>query len=183
MMVAEIPESIAIEDCNSMLEALPQVKFILSVTPTAPYEQLFGIGQQKVVVQEVYSGKDVEIGQEIYIMSQRWNLCLYDGENSIERGFVNVLKPDMDYLVFCSETVDSSQLNGKVFRLYENSHIAPVFCFKDIENQIIVPSGESTYVPYIYVKNNEFFASTENAASAWKNLKTEMFKLFPQYSS
>lgn len=180
MVVAEIPEAFALEDCSTLLDTLPQVEFILRVTPTESYEQLFGIGQQKVVVQEVYSGKDVQSGQEIFITSRHWTLFLYDGERSVERGFVNVLKPGSDYLVFCSEIIEVKNQDTMVFRLFDDSYIAPVFCYENMENKVIEPSGETTYVPYTSVKNNEFFACTEAALAAWSDLKTEMLKLYPK---
>lgn len=49
-----------------------------------------------------------------------------------------------------------------------------------MENKVIKPSGETTYVPYTSVKNNEFFACTEAALAAWRDLKTEMLELYPQ---
>lgn len=180
MVVAEIPEAFVLEDCSTLLDTLPQVEFILRVTPTESYEQLFGTGQQKVVVQEVYSGNGVQSGQEIFITSRRWNLFLYDGEKSIERGYVNVMKSDADYLVFCSEIIEVENQDIKVLRLYEDSYIAPVFCYENIENKVVTPSGETTYVPYTSVKNNEFFACTEVAVTAWSDLKTEMLRLYPK---
>ena len=180
LMVAEIPESLAIEDCSTLLNALPQVEYILRVTPSGSYEQLFGIGQQKVVVREVYSGKGVESGQEIFITSQCWTLFLYNEEKTAERGFVNVLKSGSDYLVFCSEIIEVKNQDTMVFRLYDDCYIAPVFCYENIENTVIEPTGETTYVPYTSVKDNEFFACTEVAVTVWNNLKTEMLKLYPK---
>lgn len=36
-----------------------------------------------------------------------------------------------------------------VYRLYDESRIAPVFNYKDSQNIIIDTKGETTYVPYI----------------------------------
>lgn len=180
MVVAEIPETFAIEDCNALLDSLPQAEYIFRVTPSGSYEQLFGIGQQKVVVQEVYSGGDVQQGQEIYITSRRWNLFLYDGEKSIERGYVNIMRSGADYLVFCTEIVEVENQDITVFRLYDESYIAPVFCYENIENKVIEPSGETTYVPYTSVADNEFFACTEATVNAWSELKDKMIELYPK---
>ena len=125
----------------------------------------------------------MQYGQEVFITSQRWNLFLYDGEKSIERGFVNILKTDTDYLVFCSEMLQVQNQNAVVFRLFDDSYIAPVFCYENIENKVIEPTGETTYVPYTSVKHNEFFSCTELAMAAWSNLKTEMLKLYPRSST
>lgn len=182
MVVAEIPENFALEDINALLDNLPQVGFVLRVTPTEPYEQLFGIGQQKVAIQEVYSGKGVQVGHEIYVASQRWTLFLLDGEKSVERGFVNVLKPGLDYLVFCSEIIEAKNPDTMVLRLYEDSLIAPVFCYERTENKVVEPSGETTYVPYTSVENNEFFACTEATVNAWIELKDKLLAQYPKSS-
>lgn len=179
MLVAEIPEAFAIEDCKNLNEMLPSVEYILSVTPSEEYEQLFGIGHQKVIITGVYSGDELVPGQEIYITTNRWNLFLFEGERSAERGFVNVMKFGAEYLVFGSEVLNFENENTIVLRLYEDSYIAPIFCYDEMTNVIAEVSGNTTYVSYRSVRNNEFFACTEDAIGEWLILKKNMLDLYP----
>ena len=180
MMIAEIPEEFALADCKNLVNDLPSIKYIFRVTPSGEYEQLFSIGQQRVIVKEIYEGQDVAQGQEIILTTRDWTLFLLDGNRYIERGFINILKKDADYLVFCSEEIKIRKCDTKVFRIYEESYITPVFCYDNFENRIIEPFGETTYVPYVDVKDNEFFACTEVAMRAWSELKSQMLELYPK---
>lgn len=162
-----------------MNEILPSVEYILSVTPSEEYDQLFGIGHQKVIITGVYSGDEIVPGQEIYITTNRWNLFLFEGERSAERGFVNVMKTGAEYLVFGSEILNFDDENTNVLRLYEDSYIAPIFCYDKTTNVIAEVIGNTTYVPYTSVRNNEFFACTENALGEWLILKNNMLNLYP----
>lgn len=134
MLVAEIPTDIAIDECNILSNSLSQVSYILRIIPSEATEQLFGIAQQKVIVQEVYAGTDIQPGDEIYITSNHWSIYLDGGERTIGRGFVNVLDIGKEYLVFCTGTVTMPDLSIPVYRLYDQSRICPVFCYEDILN-------------------------------------------------
>lgn len=179
MMVGEIPENIAVSDCEALASSLPLVDNIFRVTVSEPIEHLYGISQQKVVIQEVYAGDSSLVGNEIYITTRHWYIYLEDGQRLLGCGFVNYLALDRDYLVFCSEQVNTKIEGIAVYRLYEGSYITPVFCYADVENEMVAVSGMSTYVSYKSVKENEFFACTEGGLAAWRKLKTEMLYLFP----
>lgn len=180
MLVAEIPTDIAIDECNILSNSLSQVSYILRIIPSEATEQLFGIAQQKVIVQEVYAGTDIQPGDEIYITSNHWSIYLDDGERTIGRGFVNVLDIGKEYLVFCTDTVTMPDLSIPVYRLYDQSRICPVFCYEDKHNFVIPTLAGSTYVEYYRVKDNEFFACSDEGMTAWSNLKSLMLRLYSQ---
>lgn len=180
MLVAEIPTDIAIEECNILSNSLSQVSYILRVIPSESMEQLFGIAQQKVIVQEVYAGTDIQPGDEIYITSNHWSIYLDGGERTIGRGFVNILDIGKEYLVFCTGTVTMPDLSIPVYRLYDQSHICPVFCYEDKHNFVIRTLEGSTYVEYYRVKDNEFFSCSEEGMTAWRDLKSLMLRLYSQ---
>ena len=179
MMVGEAPESIAVNDCEVLASSLPQVDYIFRVTASESIEHLYGVSQQKVVVQEVYAGDSSLVGNEIYITTRHWYIYIEDGQRLLGCGFVNYLALGKDYLVFCSEQVNTKSEGIAVYRIYEGSYITPVFCYADIENEIVAVAGMSTYVSYEKVKENEFFATTEGGLAAWRKLKKEMLNLFP----
>ncbi|MCM1468584.1 MAG: hypothetical protein NC086_10600 [Alistipes sp.] len=180
LYVAEIPEAFAVNCCEQMSLELPEMNYILRVQAVGEVEHLFGVSRQRVSIQEIYKGNGLETGQEIYIYSERWRLSLTGEYPSIERGFVNVLDSGSEYLIFaeCEITVPNEEI--PVFELYDDMAIAPVFCYEDKENVIAPTAGDTSYVFYQQVRDNEFFAETEDALEAWKQLKMKMLAMYPR---
>lgn len=176
--VAEITGSFAENGCNDLKKNLPACSYIFRAEVVSGLEPEYHICKQKVRIKKVYAGMgSLENGEEIYILSQHWSFYFDQYESCIERGFVNVLKEGKDYLVFCDEHVDV-QKDAPVYRLFEDSYIAPVFCYDTIDNVIAPVSGNSTYVPYESVKDNEFFPADAEANNAWFDLKDYLFKMY-----
>lgn len=179
--VGEIPGNIAAEDCHQLKETLPDCKHILKVTAIDSMDIEFNTCLQHVLVQQVIKG-DISIGEEIYITTHRWNLVIEGDDKTIERGFVNVLKTGEDYLIFCDEEI--AQKDGyTVYSLFEDSFITPVFSCSYSDNVIIASNDTTTYVPYMEVKDNEFFAYDNQALEAWYDLKTELLKKYLQITN
>jgi hypothetical protein len=180
LQVAELLEKIAISSCDELSRTLPDCPVILRVSVTGDIEHLFHTGRQKVCVQEVYAGSGPEIGQEIYLTFSSWSVSLDGDLDSIERGFVNIMKVGYEYLVFVSEKRESLEKSIPVYVIYNGSFIAPVFCYESQSNVIVPTKGETTYVPYAQVRNNEFFAVSETALEALEKLKSEMLSAYPR---
>lgn len=181
LYVAEIPENLAAKWCAQMAVELPKCRYIFRVRPLEGIDYQYGHGRQKVEIAEVYSGEGINIGDEIYILSENWGLVLDDKIKSVEMGFVNVPQKEYEYLVFCTAMIDSVELNTPTFQIYGKYSITPVFCCAEMDNAIIEPHDNDmgTYVLYSEVKENEFFAATEYALEVWLALKEEMLRLFP----
>lgn len=178
--VAQLPERVALAQYEEIETMLSQAPIILKVNAVGPIENLFRISQQEVRIQEVYRGENVNVGEEIYLISESWELNLYGNPNSIERGFVNILNEGEEYLVFIAEQViPLEESTIPVYRLMENSVIAPVFSYKEHENIIWEVDEYSTYVPYKEVRENEFFAVTDKTMDMMLNLKEKMIALYP----
>lgn len=179
LSVAELSTNMAELACEQMADDLPDVKIILRVKATEDMENLFQICRQKVSVQQVFAGDGISVGAEIYLISNRWKLILNKSHQGIERGFVNVMKVGCDYLVFLTERVEENHDSIPVYRLYSDSVIAPIFCYENMNNVIVPTEGNSTYVPYVQVKDNEFFAGSEESLSIWLSFKEQMLKKYP----
>lgn len=177
LQVAELPGQFAVTVCEEMQERLPQLPIILRVRFTDDVEYLFGTSRQKICVQEVYAGDDIRVGDTIYITTGK-NVSTM-GEATAELGFVNIPKPDCDYLVFLSGERDSLDKSLPVYDVYAESLFRPVFCYEDIENKIVPVGEENTYVPYKDVKENEFFCTSEEGMKAWQDLKKNMLDKYP----
>lgn len=179
MQVAEISAEMCISACKKMRESLPAAPIIVRVSPTDDLEHQFGLSQQKVMIKEVYAGDGISVGDEIFITSTRWRLIIDGQFRVLERGFVNILQEGADYLVFLTGTVAQLYYDTPIYWLYNKEYIVPVFCYDDIPNTFVPPTGESTYIPYSDVKNNEFFSTSEAGFQAWDELKQELFILYP----
>lgn len=93
-------------------------------------------------------------------------------------GYVNFMKVGNKYLVFLSGIVGNAEDGTNVFRLQSGQFIAPVFSYKECENITYPISGESTYVPYIEVSDNEFFAVEAEGLRTFLALKSEMIDIY-----
>ncbi|MBR4058464.1 MAG: hypothetical protein IKK03_01320 [Lachnospiraceae bacterium] len=179
--VAQLSEKMAIEECEKLEKLLPESPIILKVHAVEPVEHLFKISQQKVQVDAVYKGEDLNMGDYIYITSNYWKLNTTGEPASIERGFVNVMQENREYLIFLAkknEQLENEEIS--VYRLVEESVVQPVFSFEEHRN-VVAELGEyqySTYVRYEKVKENEFFATTEMAMNAMVTLKNKMLDFY-----
>ena len=179
LAVAEMPEAICISSCERMKESLPNAPIIIRVTPTEDVEHQFGQSHQKVRVEQVFHGDGLSTGDNIYITAVRWRVVINQEHKTLERGFVNVLQQDHDYLVFLSESTGLTNNNLPVYCLFEESLISPVFAYDQFCNTVVVTTGGSTYVPYCSVSQNEFFATSEDCISAWLQVKHLLLDMYP----
>lgn len=58
--------------------------------------------------------------------------------------------------------------------------VDPIFCYEELERVVAAVSGESTYVPYREVFENEFFACTDTAMDELLQLKADMMEKYPK---
>lgn len=174
--VGELSGTIAKKDCLALKRKLIHCDDIFCAEPVGDLEPLTGTYTQKVKVKKAFSG-NLQPGDMVFVTTSKWFFITDVNDKSMERAFVNVLKTGKDYLFFCDTEADA-QKGVPVYILFEDSYIAPVFCYEDVENVIAPISGESTYVPYEQVKDNEFFACDEEALEAWLDLKKSMLEQF-----
>lgn len=183
LVVAQIPEDLALNECSTLKKKLPDSQYIFCVSATdGTVEHFSFMSRQKVNINRIYKkpvNSKICEGEDIYITCDRWSLVLKSDFSSIERGFVNILNTDENYLVFIDSAVDSLWEDRKIYKLTGNSIIAPVFSYNDHENVICPMNNKNTYVDYRNVRNNEFFVSSETALNAMMDLKKEMIELYP----
>ncbi len=179
LQVAELTEGIAEQECSVMSQSLPDSAIILRVEVTGEIEHLFQVDRQRAVIQEVYTGNGLEAGEEIYVFSRHWQLVIDGNPNAIERGFVNIMEVGTEYLIF-AEAVSEDMETGMVsIKLYDDFYITPVFCYDDRQNKIMPISGDTTYVSYKDVMDNEFFVTSEKTLQIMETLKSQMLSLYP----
>lgn len=180
VQVGEITEDIARIACAAMAESLPDSPIILRVEVTGGIEHLFQADRQRAVIRQVYAGSGLEAGDEIYVFSRHWQLSLGGEINSIERGYVNIMETGTEYLVFAEAVREGVGAGIPSVKMYDDFFVAPVFCYEERQNAIMPIMGETTYVSYKDVKENEFFAASEEALRILETLKRQMISFYPR---
>ena len=180
VQVGEITEDLARIACTAMAESLPDSPIILRVEVVGGIEHLFQADRQRAVIRQVYAGSGLEDGDEIYVFSRHWQLSLGEETNSIQRGFVNILEVGTEYLVFAESVNEGVGAGIPSVKMYDEFLITPVFCYEERQNAIMPITGDSTYVSYKDVKENEFFAVSEEALQILETLKGQMLSSYPR---
>lgn len=178
LQVALLPEKFVMSACKELEEISETVPIIVKVKAMEEIEHLFGISRQKVKILSVFRGNHLKKDMELYVYSNKWSLSLSIEPKSIERGFVNIMETEQEYLLFLDEPTTSLYDSTSSYKLYDDTLIAPVFGYKDRETVIAKTNKEHTYISYTDVKNNEFFCDTQLGHETWKQLKEQLFKIY-----
>ena len=83
-----------------------------------------------------------------------------------------------EYLVFIENQVDGLGEKIPVYQVYVENAFTPIFSYQEHENNICETGGESTYVKYNQVCENEFFATTQKGMDSLVGLKNEMIEKY-----
>lgn len=75
--------------------------------------------------------------------------------------------------------IESEETEILSVKLYDDFYIVPVFCYEKCQNAVILITGDTTYVSYKDVADNEFFVASEGALQMVENLKEQMLQLYP----
>lgn len=173
--VAELPGTVL--DVQLLEEECMNAPIILQVKAKEDLEYLFYCGRQLVEVQKIWKGENIQTKQEIYIASERWAIRP-DTENTyIERGFINFLEKDKEYLVFLEDEIESDEV--VTLRVLDSTIVTPIFSYEEHDNRIESTDGQSTYVPYRGVSENEFFVDSNETEELLNDWKTKMISCFP----
>lgn len=181
LFVAELSENLVEMQCSKLPQSLPETPFILRVEAVGEIEHLYNVDRQRVVIREVYAGEGPEAGEEYYLFSGKWHLSLDGYYDSLGRGYVNILEVGTEYLIFAEEVLEDLRGDLPAIKMYDHEFlISPVFCYEERQNVIMPVTGDTTYVSYKDVKNNEFFVTSEKALEMMEELKSKMLSLYPR---
>lgn len=181
LKVALLREKSVASCCNAFAEELPNLPIILKVKCMDEIEHVFGAGQQKVHVEQIFKGSELVEEEEFYVYSERWDLSLSVLPDSVERGFVNIMEPGEEYLVFLSgKRVKVYGKDATGYEVFSDMLILPVFLYgnRDHTPMELSENVENTYVSYSVVKGNEIFSDTEAGYAAWLELKEMLFERY-----
>lgn len=181
LLVGALWEEYLEHQCTNIQQSLPDAPIILRVEAVGEIEHLFGVDRQRVMIREIYAGEGLTAGEEVYLFSGKWQLSLDGYYDSLERGYVNILEVGTEYLVFAEEVLKDLRGDLSAIRMHDQEIlISPVFCYEECQNVIVPVIGDTTFVPYKDVKNNEFFVTSEKVLEMMEELKSKMLSLYPR---
>ncbi len=153
---------------------------VLKVEAVAEPEYDYQSCVQNVKINKVFKGEDiVKEGMEVKIIRDNFSIWK---DNHISMFFCNFMKVGEEYMIFCSELVDTKLYDDTLLRI-DGYALTPIFKYKDVENKIFkvgesgaVANEESIEVPYSIVKDNEFFVSSEELLQKMLDFKHDIMK-------
>lgn len=158
-------------------------KYILKVKADSDILFEFGHSSQYVVIEKIYQGEDVHVGDRILIGPRATSLFDFDGTLSLNMGFVNTMQEGEEYLVYLEDNfylTDSREL----FYYFPGTIVRPAFSYSTKPSRPISVHGEDgNSVNYMDVKDYEFFAQSEKGLAALESLKKELMKSMLQKDS
>lgn len=180
--VGEMGEARAETQTQLISELIKDAPYIfrIRVTQDTKYRSHTGYLQAKVL--QVFAGDDVKVGEDITIASNNWCVTLTSPPKTIERRFVNLPQAGSEYLVFCSEKAMAADESMEAYILFshEQCTLSCIFGYEDREMIAVTPTSQyGTYVPYIKVINNEFFATSEEAMKILMDFKHSLLEAYP----
>lgn len=162
---------------DTMRQVLPDSPIIIRAKSDGRTHYTFKNFYQNVIVEEVYQGKDIAVGDQISIMDFSWYV-VFDNM-SINASFINLMQSNEEYLIFLEKKLDTIHPDDQIY-LTNDLIMPPIFNYEDKEHEILSVTDEDLYVPYSSVKYNEFFVSSEEALIELMVLKHELLAQYPR---
>lgn len=155
-------------------EMLDQSPIVLRVKAEGEREYSYQTLKQQVEVLEVYKGNEIQVGEEIEVLTTR--LALNFSDMKVSLGFTNLLKKDNEYLIFFDEKIDSPYHGDNIYRISDMT-FNPIFNYNDVDNVVI---EEGMYVPYSLFTDSEFIVGDSVSLEKLLTFKQEMIDAYPR---
>lgn len=153
-----------------------EANYIVKVKAIEELRLQFQDATQKVVVEEVFLGSGLEEGDIIEVKKGNNMAFFHDGNVhfwTVNMSFTNQMTVGEEYLIYLMDKVETFYPEDQIY-LTVDILIAPIFAYCDIEN--VLPEQFARYVPYIEVKDNEFFAMDEDVLAALEKFKDDLME-------
>lgn len=164
---------------EKMEKELAESNIILAVKCKEKTEFKYSCATQKVKIEKVFKGNDINSGNEIEICTATnifMNKDMYvDGNPCINLDFVNEMQEGKKYLVFLDRKVKNSNIYIRPSQFF----IKPIFCYEEIKN---IPckavSKEQFSALYENVSENEFFITSQKGIELMEKYKKKLIKRY-----
>lgn len=163
-------------------ENLEQNNIILAVKCEEKSRFVYKGAVQKVKVEKVFKGENIQKGDEIEIQSVS-STFMDDIEGKGDKpeanmNFINEMKKGNRYLVF----LDKKLKNSSIYIPKEEGIIKPTFCYEQIENKPCQStSSEANVAFYSDVSQNEIFIMKQKGIDKMKQYKERLLARY-QYN-
>lgn len=179
--VAEMWESLITDISGILEEEYVKSPYIIRCTVLESMEPSYNDMRVHVRVNKVYEGDDINVGEDIYITRGHPMIGFNSqGKNVfLELGFHNFMQKGEEYLVFLEEKINLNEDKyGNVFAM-EGFSFPPFFLCEEDRDCVFVPiTGDTSYVEYAAVINNEFFCENEKALEIIRGMKHRMLEKY-----
>ena len=177
------PDDLEEENIMKKAEVRSNINYIIRVKAVEEPEFKFLRTAQKVEIQQVYGGEGIQVGDTIEVMVSGNALFFEDEESTtqshINVGFANKMEVGKDYLVFLNRKLVSLD-NSEIIYVSPEMIFTGIFAYEEKENKIVDSITESGhFAKYTDVKDNEFFAASEEALNYLLDLKKELIEKYP----
>lgn len=183
LSVAVLPDEACIIASQEIRKEVPSAPIVARVTPTSDLIPLFYLNQQKFRVQQVFSGEELSVGDEILITDPSWCVLVDDVYHHLEVGYVAPAQQGKDYLVFLSQQLEvvDGWADTPVFQL-GSGMISPIFCYDDLNTHVTtVPGGLlGSSVPFSEIRQCEFMTATQEGMDILMEAKHALLAQYPK---
>lgn len=177
--IGELPGTLISQLIKEDKKQLTKSKYILKITPMGDIEFDQDCVKQKVKVVKVFKGENIKAGDTFYAIKSNSYINIENGIKEIGMNYVNQLKRNQDYLAFFERRLETKNYSDDVY-ITPNIYLPPFYSYKDRENTVIeIPeNAENTNVPYVKVKDNEFFVTDKSGLDELNSLKKFLINLY-----
>lgn len=182
--VGLLPDELVERQVPILQNDLPDSRYILQVSCMEEMQFQFSCGTQKVKIEHVFQGDDLEAGDEINILVSTL-VSLPEaggaGENACNLDFVNRLRVGETYLIFLDQKVETE--NGLLYMQNDHFLVKPYFSYDHIQKNYFAstnPDPDNNSILYKDVKDEEMFLMSEDSVNMMMDLKKELFQKYPK---
>ncbi|MCZ0704198.1 hypothetical protein J2T56_002494 [Natronobacillus azotifigens] len=162
---------------NIMNQTVEDSPIIIRAKSEGKTKYTFQNFTQEIIVEEVYRGDGLKVGDQIEIIDFNWHV-IFDNM-SVNASFINLMQPNNEYLIFLDNKLNTFNSDEKIYQT-PSLIIPPIFNYEDKEHVILSVTEDNLYVPYKSVKENEFFVSSEESLAKLIDFKHEVLQKYPK---
>jgi hypothetical protein len=184
--VGIFPDSMIDGQIDTLSANLDSQNYILAVRCNESVYFRFGCATQNVIVEKVYAGSDIDVGDDFDILvssslSEDNQVLIVNGKSSyLGTKFVNMMETGKVYLVFLDRKIENHDSSDPIYRFSDTFLIKPLFSYEEMESVPLVKETDlSDSVSYSTAKDNEFFLASQESIDKMIALKESFLAKYP----
>ena len=178
-VVGILPDDIATVQIEKMNNELDECRVIVAAECVEDALFRFGCITERVRVEQVFAGDDIQPGDVIDV--GRASSCLFldesmyvDEKPLLNMGFVRWMKKGSTYLIFIEQEKETNE-EYRLFVQPQSFLMAPIFEYEKTESSVLTGISSDSYENvYKDIKENEFFLMSEKTIEEMYELKNDL---------